>query len=60
MYTTDITVFCICTGCDHELPIDGFDTSAACIGILKTVQQDGNTLATVHQARTAKRCEIFV
>ena len=50
----------VCEGSDLELPIDGVGTPATCIGTWETVQQDGGALATVHQARAAKCCEIFV
>jgi len=45
---------------DLELPIDGVGKPATLIGTRETVRQDGGALATVHQARAAKCCEIFV
>jgi len=57
---TDLTVCRVCEGCDLELPIDGIRTPATRIGTWETVRQDGGALATVHQARAAKFCEIFV
>ena len=50
----------VCEGGDRELPIDGVGTPAKRIGTWETVRQDGGALATVHQARAAKCCEIFV
>jgi len=47
-------------GGDLQLPIDGVGTPATRIGTWETVRQDGGALATVHQARAAKCCEIFV
>ena len=59
---TDVTVCRVCKGGDLELPIDGVGTPAKHIGTWETVRQDGDggALATVHQARAAKCCEIFV
>jgi len=50
----------VCEGGDLELPIDGVGTPATSIGTWETVRQDGGALATVHQARAEKCCEIFV
>jgi hypothetical protein len=58
--TTNIVVGRVCKGGDLELPIDGIGTPAARIGTWETVQQDGGAHATVHNARTAKCCDIFV
>jgi hypothetical protein len=58
--TTDVIVCRVCKGGDLELPIDGIGTPAARIGTWGTVRQVGGALATVHQARVAKCCEIFV
>jgi hypothetical protein len=49
-----------CKTGDLELPIDGVGTPATYIGTWETVRKDGGALATVHQARAAKCCEIFV
>ena len=49
----------VCEGSDLELPIDGVGTPATRIGTWETVRQDGGALATVHQARAAKCCEIL-
>ena len=57
---TDVIVCMVCEGGDLELPIDGIVTPATRIGTWETVRQDGGALATVHQARAAKCCEIFV
>ena len=57
---TDVIVCSECEGGDLELPIDGVGTHATRIGTWETVRQDGGALATVHQARAAKCCEIFV
>ena len=55
---TDVIVCRVCEGGDLELPIDGVGMPATRIGTWETVRQDGSTLATVHQARAAKCCEI--
>ena len=58
---TDVIVCKVCEGGDLELSIDGIGTPATCIGTWETVRQDGGGAhATVHQARAAKCCEIFV
>ena len=57
---TDVIVWRVCEGGDLELPIEGVDTPATRIGTWETVRQDGGALATVHQVRAAKCCEIFV
>ena len=57
---TDVTVCRVCEGGDLELPIDGVGMPATHIGTWETVRQDGGALATVHQPRAAKCCEIFV
>jgi hypothetical protein len=57
---TDVIVCRVCKDGDLELPINGICTPAARIGTWETVRQDGGALATVHQARAAKCCEIFV
>jgi hypothetical protein len=57
---TDVIVCRISEGGDLELPIHGVGTPATRIGTWETVRQDGGALATVHQARAAKCCEIFV
>ena len=57
---TDVTVCRVCEGGDLELLIDGVGTPATCIVTWETVRQDGGALATVHQARAVKCCEIFV
>jgi len=57
---TDVIVCRVCEGGDLELPIDDVGTPATRIGTWETVRQDGGALATVHQARAAKCCEIFI
>ena len=57
---TDVIVCRVCEGSDLELPIDGVGMPATRIGTWETVQQDGGALATVHQTRAAKCCEISV
>ena len=57
---TDVIVCRVCEGGDLELPIDGVGMPATRIGTWETVRQDGGALATVHQARAVKCCEIFV
>ena len=57
---TDVIVCMVCEGGDLELPTDGVVTPVTCIGTWETIRQDGGALATVHQARAVKCCEIFV
>ena len=57
---THVIVFRVCEGSDLELPIDGVGTPVTRIGTWETVRQDGGALATVHQARAEKCCDIFV
>ena len=57
---TDVIVCVVFEGGDLELPIDGVGTPATHIGTWETVRQDGGALATVHEARAAKCCEIYV
>jgi hypothetical protein len=57
---TEVIVRRLCESSDLELPIDGIGMPAACIGTWETVRQDGSALATLHQTRAAKCCEIFV
>ena len=57
---TYVIVCRVCEGGDIELPIDGVGTPETRIGTWETVRKFGVALATVHQPRAVKCCEIFV